>query len=36
MNFIRSVLHLLWMAVTVIPWALFAIGASYVVSSTRL
>lgn len=36
MNLIRSVLHLLWMAVTVIPWALFAILASYFVSSTRL
>ena len=36
MNFIRSVLHLLWMAVTVVPWALFVIAVSYVVSSTTL
>ena len=36
MNFIRSVLHLLWMGVTVVPWALFVVAASYVVSSTRL
>jgi len=36
MNFIRSVLHILWMAVTVIPWALFVVGISYFVSSTTL
>ena len=36
MNFIRSVLHLLWMAITVIPWALFVILVSYAVSSTTL
>jgi 1-acyl-sn-glycerol-3-phosphate acyltransferase len=36
MNFIRSVLHLLWMAVTVVPWALFVVVVSYFVSSTRL
>ena len=36
MNFIRSVLHLLWMAVTVVPWALFVVAISYVVSSTTL
>ncbi len=36
MNFIRSVLHTLWMAVTVVPWALFVILVSYVVSSTTL
>jgi len=36
MNFIRSVLHLLWMTVTVIPWALFVVLVSYFVSSTRL
>ncbi len=36
MNFIRSVLHLLWMGITVIPWALFVVAVSYVVSSTRL
>ncbi len=36
MNLIRSVLHLLWMAVTVVPWALFVILVSYLVSSTTL
>lgn len=36
MNFIRSMLHILWMAVTVVPWALFVIAASFVVSSTTL
>ena len=36
MNFIRSVLHLLWMGVTVVPWALFVVLVSYVVSSTTL
>ncbi len=36
MNFIRSVLHLLWMAVTVVPWALFVVVISYFVSSTTL
>jgi 1-acyl-sn-glycerol-3-phosphate acyltransferase len=36
MNFIRSVLHVLWMAITVVPWALFVVGVSYFVSSTRL
>ena len=36
MNLIRSLLHLLWMAVTVVPWALFVIGVSYLVSSTTL
>ncbi len=36
MNFIRSVLHLLWMAVTLVPWALFVVAISYVVSSTTL
>ena len=36
MNFIRSVLHLLWMAVTVVPWALFVILVSFLVSSTTL
>jgi 1-acyl-sn-glycerol-3-phosphate acyltransferase len=36
MNFIRSVLHLLWMTVTVVPWALFVVVVSYFVSSTRL
>lgn len=36
MNFIRSVLHLLWMIVTVVPWALFVVIISYVVNSTTL
>jgi 1-acyl-sn-glycerol-3-phosphate acyltransferase len=36
MNLFRSVLHLLWMAVTVVPWALFVILVSYLVSSTTL
>ena len=36
MNFIRSVLHLLWMGVTVVPWALFVVAISYVVNSTTL
>ena len=36
MHFIRSVLHLLWMGITVVPWALFVVGVSYFVSSTRL
>ena len=36
MNFLRSVLHVLWMAVTVVPWALFVIAVSFLVSSTRL
>lgn len=36
MNFIRAVLHMLWMAITVIPWALFVVVVSYFVSSTRL
>lgn len=33
---IRSILHLLFMAVTVVPWALFVIVVSPFVSSTRL
>ena len=36
MNLLRSVLHLLWMALTVVPWALFVIVVSFGVSSTRL
>lgn len=36
MRLIRSLLHLLWMALTVIPWATFAIIASLFVSSTRM
>ena len=36
MNLIRSLLHGVWMAVTVVPWALFVIAVSYLVSSTTL
>ena len=36
MNLIRSVLHVLWLILTVIPWALFVVLASYFVSSTRV
>src|SRR6218665_2004874 len=34
--FSRSVLHLLWMVVTIVPWATFAIIASLFVSPTRM
>lgn len=33
---LRSVLHLLWMVATVIPWATFAITASLFVNPTRM
>jgi len=36
MNFIRSFVHVLWMTVTVVPWALFVVVISYFISSTRL
>ena len=36
MNLIRSVLHLLWMVVTVIPWALVVLALSPFLSSTRI
>ena len=36
MNLIRSVLHLLWLIITVIPWALFVVVFSYLASSTRI
>ena len=36
MNLIRSVLHLLWLIITVIPWALFVVVFSYFASSTRI
>lgn len=36
MNLIRSVLHVLWMIMTVIPWALFVVVFSYFASSTRI
>lgn len=36
MPLIRSILHMLWMALTVIPWAIFVIIASLFVSSTTM
>ena len=36
MRFIRSTLHMLWMAITVVPWGIFAVLASLVVNSTRM
>jgi 1-acyl-sn-glycerol-3-phosphate acyltransferase len=36
MNLIRSVLHVLWLMITVIPWALFVVVFSYFASSTRI
>jgi 1-acyl-sn-glycerol-3-phosphate acyltransferase len=36
MNLIRSVLHVLWLVITVIPWALFVVVFSYFASSTRI
>lgn len=36
MPLIRSVLHLVWMIITVIPWATFAVIASLFVSSTKM
>ena len=36
MNFIRSLLHMLWMVITVIPWALVVVLASTFMSSSRL
>ena len=36
MNLIRSVLHMLWMVVTVIPWATAVVILSPLVGSTRL
>ena len=35
MNLIRSALHVLWLMLTVVPWALFVVFASYFVSSTQ-
>jgi 1-acyl-sn-glycerol-3-phosphate acyltransferase len=34
--FIRSLIHMLWMMLTVIPWAIFVIIASIFVSPTRM
>jgi 1-acyl-sn-glycerol-3-phosphate acyltransferase len=36
MNLIRSLLHLLWMAITVIPWSLAVLVASVFASPTRI
>ena len=36
MPLIRSILHLLWMTLTVIPWATFVIIASLFVSPTTM
>ena len=36
MNFIRSLVHMVWMTVTVIPWALVVLFASMFMSSSRL
>ena len=36
MNLIRSVLHMLWMIITVIPWATFVVIVAPFVSSTRI
>jgi 1-acyl-sn-glycerol-3-phosphate acyltransferase len=36
MNFIRSLIHMAWMTITVIPWALVVVVASLFISSNRL
>jgi 1-acyl-sn-glycerol-3-phosphate acyltransferase len=36
MNLIRSALHVLWLIITVIPWALFVVVFSNFASSTRI
>jgi 1-acyl-sn-glycerol-3-phosphate acyltransferase len=36
MNFLRSLLHMLWMAVTLVPWAVLMLAASPFVSGLRL
>ena len=36
MNLIRSVLHVVWLMITVVPWALFVVVFSYFGSSTRI
>jgi 1-acyl-sn-glycerol-3-phosphate acyltransferase len=36
MNFLRSLVHMLWMIITVVPWAIFVIIASLFISSTRM
>jgi len=35
-NFIRSLIHMIWMTITVIPWALVVVVASMFMSSSRL
>lgn len=36
MPFIRSVLHILWMLITIIPWALFLVAVAPFISAERL
>jgi len=36
MNFVRSLIHMLWMMLTVIPWAWVVVAASMFMSSARL
>ena len=36
MPLIRSILHMLWLILTVIPWALFVVVASLFVSSSTM
>jgi len=36
MNFIRSLIHMAWMTITVIPWALVVVAGSLFISSNRL
>ena len=36
MNFIRSLVHMVWMTITVIPWALVVVVGSLFISSNRL
>ena len=35
MSFVRSVLHMLWMVITVIPWAIVLIIVSIFVRANR-
>ena len=36
MRLLRSILHLLWMAVTIVPWALTVLVVSLFASPTRI
>ncbi len=36
MNFLRSVLHMLWMVITVIPWATLVVVVSPFMSQRRV